>query len=353
MLPAKAMIVGTGAITSIGYCVPQIWASVRAGIARYACEPLLDSRFGETRLSLVDEADLEPLLPESEALGFSGLVRRMIRLAAPALREAVAGLSLAVPPPIFLGLPGPLPESTPVIAPTILSAIAKQADVQVDDNASAAFSAGRASFFVALDQGLRLLASGRAMNVIVGGVDSYFDPRVLGRLDREQRLLSDYVSDGFIPGEGAGFVVLARPTPAQRSPVSCVAGVGLAKDPGHRYADEPARGEGLSNAMNALFAGAPPGGAKIAYTLAGLNGESFGAKEWGVAQLRHNASFAAGRRLDHPADCHGDLGAATGAVLTALAHVALTNGHRQGPVLVWASSDHEQRGCALIDGASR
>jgi 3-oxoacyl-[acyl-carrier-protein] synthase-1 len=200
-----------------------------------------------------------------------------------------------------------------------------------------------------LGQALRFLASGRGQSVLVGGVDTHLDLRVLDNLDIEQRLLGDHVSDGLIPGEGAGFLVLSRQTTAPKPPATFIAGVGLASDPGHRYAEAPARGEGLWNAMNALFSATPLGNLQIQSTLAGLNGENFSAKEWGVARLRHGACFAAGGRFEHPADCYGDVGAATGGVLTALAHTALTHRHREGPMLVWASSDHEERGCTIVD----
>jgi 3-oxoacyl-[acyl-carrier-protein] synthase-1 len=52
--------------------------------------------------------------------------------------------------------------------------------------------------------------------------------------------------------------------------------------------------------------------------------------------------------IEHPADKYGDTGAATGAILTALAATALLDGSRNGPALVWAASDREPRACALL-----
>jgi 3-oxoacyl-[acyl-carrier-protein] synthase-1 len=299
------------------------------------------------RMALVDDQDLEPLLPAHAAAGFSDRERRMIRLAAPAIREATEGLVLTAPPPLFLGMPCRMERPKPTLA--MATAIAKQSGVQLDEKASQVFLAGRAAFFLALEQGLRLLDSGRAASVIVGAVDTHLDLRVLAELDAEERLLGDRVVDGFIPGEGAGFLVLGRATSTANRATSFIAGVGLAMDPGHRYAQAPDRGEGLWNAMNALFGHSPLGGAKISSTFAGLNGENFGVKEWGIARLRHKACFADPDHLEHPADCYGDLGAATGGVLMALAHIALTHRHCSGPALVWASSDREERGCALVD----
>jgi 3-oxoacyl-[acyl-carrier-protein] synthase-1 len=118
------------------------------------------------------------------------------------------------------------------------------------------------------------------------------------------------------------------------------------RDPGHRNGSEPARGEGLALALEKLRAS--NGGESIASIFAGLNGESFESKLWGVAALRHKDWFAPDAYMHHPADCYGDAGAATGALLTVIAATALQRGQRPGPALLWAASDHEPRGCALL-----
>jgi 3-oxoacyl-[acyl-carrier-protein] synthase-1 len=137
--------------------------------------------------------------------------------------------------------------------------------------------------------------------------------------------------------------------PDERPPSVAVLGVATATDPGHRYGSEPARGDGLAAAMEQLFASLTTEPAPIQTVLAGFNGENFQAKEWGVARLRHTDRFAPASRIDHPADCFGDAGAALGALLLALGHAALIRGNRNGPALVFASSDREQRACALLD----
>ena len=93
-----------------------------------------------------------------------------------------------------------------------------------------------------------------------------------------------------------------------------------AMDPGHRYGDAPAKGEGLAAALDAgAAAHGSAAGARSRTTFAGFNGESFDAKLWGVARLRHNDFFSPTMVIEHPADKFGDAGAATGAILVALA----------------------------------
>jgi 3-oxoacyl-[acyl-carrier-protein] synthase-1 len=186
--------------------------------------------------------------------------------------------------------------------------------------------------------------------VIFGGVDTHLDLNLLSSLDAEHRLLVPGSMDGFIPGEGAAFCMLSAADPtATGILVNAAASI---SDPGHRYGTEPARGEGLSNAIEQLRGQLEHPVPPVGVTFAGFNGESFDAKLWGVARLRHNDFFAPTMPIEHPADKYGDAGAATGAILTALAATALADGSRAGPALVWAASDRERRACALLSVAA-
>jgi 3-oxoacyl-[acyl-carrier-protein] synthase-1 len=261
----------------------------------------------------------------------------------------LSGMALSQLPdcsgPLFLALPekraGVRDERG---LPTFLELLGLQTNVPFDLQRSKAFELGRAGGFFALQAALAALDAG-APQVLVGGVDSFLDLSLLAALDAERRLLGDDVRDGFVPGEGAAFLCLARKRPRQTS--SVVRAVGTGHDPGHRYSDQPARGEGLSAALDAAqwrSSGLPP----VRTCFAGLNGESFGAKGWGVAHMRHHALFAPELLFEHPADLYGDVGAATAALLLALADETLRNDQRPGPALIWAASDHGPCGAAYL-----
>jgi 3-oxoacyl-[acyl-carrier-protein] synthase-1 len=252
---------------------------------------------------------------------------------------------------MFVGIPAPQPHAILANGSMVVPALMEQAQVRVATSEAHVLPFGRASALMALEAGLRCLEEGRADWVIVGGMDSHLDLGRLGALDAEQRLLGSGVMDGFIPGEGAGFALLTHERTARQHghvPRVRVLAASSVIDPGHRYGTEPAKGEGLSNALTLLFQQVPEPG-KIQQTYAGLNGESFGAKEWGVSRIRHAARFAEDSGIEHPADCHGDVGAATGAILLGLAERALGRGDQSGPVLIWCSSDREHCGAALLD----
>ena len=183
-----------------------------------------------------------------------------------------------------------------------MGALANQAGIALDGLGSGLFPRGRAAALLALEAGVRCLNERKADAVVVGGVDSYFDGRLLRELDRDNRILAPRTVDGFIPGEGAAFILLMRRTGASDSNPTAILAIGSSRDAGHRSAPEPARGEGLSGAIEAMRAGSRLS-APVANIYASLNGESFGAKEWGVARLRHRDLFAPTSELHHPAEC--------------------------------------------------
>jgi 3-oxoacyl-[acyl-carrier-protein] synthase I len=342
----SAFIVDSNAVCSVGRGVDQIWASVRTGISRIADSRVMDRRFNPIQMSLVAEDALPPLAPELDALPLPPRARRMLRLGAPML-ASVAERANPEALRLFLGVPRIDAKQDPWITSFALH-LAKMAAVTLDTERCRVFPAGRAAGLIALEAALAALAADPASPVVVGGIDTFFDMRLLAALDAQDRVLGKHVMDGFIPGEGAAFLVLAAKPGAARA--IQVRGAASVRDPGHREGTEPARGEGLSQALDKLRANVGALPAPVGVTFAGFNGESFEAKLWGVAALRHKDLFDPQMQIQHPADCFGDTGAACGTLLTALCANALLRGDRSGPALVWAASDHEPRSCALLEG---
>jgi 3-oxoacyl-[acyl-carrier-protein] synthase-1 len=274
----------------------------------------------------------------------------MLRLGAPALRSV---LDRAGEPPLrlYLGLPHLSLEEAPWMRGFSIY-LAKTAGIALDVPCCRVVPAGRAAALVALELALGALEQDPSRPVVVGGIDTYLDLKLLASLDAEGRLLGPKISDGFIPGEGASFVVLAHPSIATEESVAVsVEAVASAQDPGHRSASAPARGEGLASAVEQLRGNLPDQGLSVGSIFAGLNGESFDAKQWGVARTRHADFFSPDAVMSHPADCFGDAGAAMGALLLAIGARAIGRGERRGPALIWAASDGETRSCALLSRA--
>jgi 3-oxoacyl-[acyl-carrier-protein] synthase-1 len=319
-----ARIVGAGAVCAIGGGLQQISASVRVGISGMAASSVHDRFFEPMKMALVPEDALLPLVPEVEALPLTSRQRRMLRLATPALQQAVADATDHPRVPLFLGLPEAHPNRPAPLDATFLKHLQTQVGLQFETKSSQIFPHGRAAGLLALEAGMRCLTERRAERVVVGGVDSYLDLALLAELDAEQRLLGERVMDGFVPGEGAAFVMLNATTKPERGARATlgVLSAASAQDAGHRYGDQPAKGEGLAHALEGMLERlkAPPD------------------------RVRTTAAD-----IVHPADCFGDTGAAAGMLLLALAADMLNNEHKPGPALVWASSDGPASACAYVD----
>jgi 3-oxoacyl-[acyl-carrier-protein] synthase-1 len=339
-------ILSVGMVTPVGLTAPATAAATRAGISRVRETPLVDLRFRPHLGAFVDSSYL-PELPMA-AGGLSFRERRMLQLAALALREAARPLT--EPPVLLLAVPEELNAGDRASA-RFLEALSKSAGVPLDLRQSRCFPQGRAAGMLALAEAFQRLESRRTSDLLVGGVDTLLAPELLASFELEERLRGAGPTDGFLPGEGAGFLWLEAAASGRRArppPLASIEGVGTGQEPGHRYSQEPYRGEGLAEAFHALFAPRPASAPRVKSVYAGLNGESFWAKEWGVAYLRSQARFAEDMTLLHPVENFGDPGAALGPLMLGLAALGLQRRYRQGPCLVWCSSDRAERGAALL-----
>ncbi len=343
----KAYICGMGAVTPVGLDAQQTAASVRAGLSRNMESIHYDKHFEPFVLSMLPDEALPELVADLEkAIGLTSRQIRLLRLATLAITEALSDIQDTGNIPLLLGCPEPIPGKEPVVTDDFISKLTQQTGISLDLSNSEIFPQGRASGLIALEKAIAKVENG-APYVLVGGVDTYQDLYVLGTLDLENRILGSRVMDGFIPGEGAGFILVGNRSPSGQAPLQLMAAAqGFEK--GHLYSEESYQGDGLSEAMQMMFEKIPDC-PKIKSVYAGLNGENFGAKEWGVGSLRNADRFKKKIKLEHPIDCMGDPGAALGPLLTILAAIGLQKEYVEGPCLAWCSSDHGSRAAAVID----
>lgn len=337
-------ILAAGAVTSVGTSALQTFTSVRAGLVRLRETSVCDAEFEPVVMGLVPAKYLPPLAEALDARGtLTARQARMLRLAHAAwdgVADVVPGASAV---PLYLGAPETLSGRPPAVHEGFLDDLAAQCAGAFDRARSLVFADGRAAAFTALDRAVRDLREGVIDRAWVGGVDTHLDLFALATLDRDERLKTARRMEGFHPGEGAAFVLLGA-----GSGWCDVTSVGLGREAGHLGSDLPLLGDGLADAVRDALAGA----AHVTTVLAGMNGEYLAAKEWGVAARRNHRSFAAEATTLCPAESYGDAGAATGALLVALAAVGLARGAFRGAALAWAASDGEARGAALLTSRS-
>ena len=352
--PATAsdvVVLGVGMTTPVGLSAPETAAAVRAGLSLFAASSIIDRRGEPFTLATVPDDGLTALAGEGEedpaAPALTAREVRLLRLATQPLRECLAALPAGAPAPgVVVALPSPhlTRGQRPLDGAAFLGRLARQVGGTVNVRRSDASHAGRAGGIAALDAAAASLRAGHAAYVVAGGVDTFCDLFVLGALDRDRRVLSA-TPDGFVPGEGAAFLLLATRETAEWAgvrPLAAVTPAMTAVEAGHLYSDVPYRGEGLAGAVTALVeCGVLPLPVREVY--ASMNGESHWAKEWGVSFVRNRGAFDPEHGMHHPADCAGDTGAACGPLMAGLAALGIAGGYRRSPCLVYASSDDGPR----------
>lgn len=347
-------MLAAGCITPGGLTLAETAASTRARVARLRAIDWLDRRFEPFVVGRVPDDGLPELNSTLAAQMRPSRELRMLQLAHAALADALGHLPPQVEaPPLLLALPEH--QTTVAVEPTrFLQRLALQAGPCFDLGNSVAAPRGRAAGLMAVKQALQRIESGQSQFVLIGGVDSLVDLHLLGSFDRAERIRGETISDGFSPSEGAAFILLGDTDTARAygmSPMASVSSAATGQEPGHLYSDEPYLGEGLATAVSgAIDAAQLP--APIASVFCSFNGERYWAREFGVARIRNAAAFADDAAMEHPAECLGDLGAAHGVVLAALAAHGIARGYRRAPALVYASSDHADRAAAILDRAA-
>jgi 3-oxoacyl-[acyl-carrier-protein] synthase-1 len=347
----KLYLVDSHLITPVGDTALVTAAAVRAGYSAYADTEYANRDYQPMRMARVPEEALPPLKDELwRTNGLSARQRRLLQLMTPVLANAMASLSGREPPALMLAAPETLPGCPAAVPPTFLDYLSLQTGVDLPRGNCRILATGRAGGLQAVELAFRYVEQAENDLVLIGGVDSYQDHYLLEKLDKEDRILARGIKDGFAPGEAAGVLLLATERGADqlgRTPLATLSRPGLASEPGHRYSAEPYRGEGLSEAIR-LALGHHNGGSPIHTVYSSMNGESFWVKEHGVAMTRHHGALAANLVHAHPADCFGDLGAASGPAMIGIAAIEGQQGRRNGPALVYCASDQAPRAAVCV-----
>jgi 3-oxoacyl-[acyl-carrier-protein] synthase-1 len=197
-----------------------------------------------------------------------------------------------------------------------------------------------------------ILRTGHARFCLAGGVDSYLTADTLQWMDGLGTLKSSANRNGFPPGEAAGFCLLTtKETSRQfRLPV-----LGWLETFGSAHENCPIRtpticvGRGLSDAIQQATAPLRLPDERIDETICDLNGEPYRSEEFALTVLRTQLAFVDATRFVTPADCWGDVGAASGPLFVNLAVAAGLRGYAKGPrTMVWASSEGGERAAAVV-----
>ncbi len=208
-------------------------------------------------------------------------------------------------------------------------------------------AAGRAGFGQALLQAAAIISAGMAERVLLVGVDSLLNAATINHYLSDERLLTEDVSDGFLPGEGAAALLLEASNTATSG--LHIAGVGRGEEPGRPDGSVPSLSTGLSDAIRGAFKQAGIDANALDFRLSDQNGEAFFAKDAANALTRSSVPGGTAPMTLTTADCTGEIGAATGPLMTALMHRAMPRDDGPGRCgLIHLANDHGERAAIVL-----
>jgi 3-oxoacyl-[acyl-carrier-protein] synthase-1 len=334
-----AYVLSVGARSSLGLSALQTAMCVRAKKSEPRSSEFLDKRGHSIGVCVTGG------LPAA-LFGYE----RLVALAAPALIEAAAGRgSDAAPIPVALALPEPgRPDDDARFGRKIFEDLAAATGLPIDAARSVAVRAGNAGGALAIEAAASMLAAG-APAALVGGVDSYYHPDVLRWLDEECRLHSIEAENGFVPGEAAAFLLLSRPAaPRGARPLASLQHVMTDREE-TAASDEPNIARAMTQIVKSVADRIKE--KPIPWVLTDINGERHRVREWTRVEARGSIGKATAH--DRFAEDLGDIGAAFGPVLAAIACIYWQSGCAPARSAVVAlHAEGAPRGAFLLEEAT-
>ncbi len=342
----RVLVVGIGAQTPVGRSAAASAAAIRARIPMLALHPYIVDRFGN-RVTVARA----PWLPAEVSL-----LDRLIALAREAAEEAYLPAT-AVPAgakvrlALLIGLPAERPGLPADLAEAALAAVASLIPKEIRVVERRPLLLGHVAGLAAIEEGCRWIREGRADLCLAGGIESYIDRATLEWIDWTGQLHAPGNSWGFVPGEAAGFCLLASERLAAEASLKVlgsVLGAATTLEPKLRRDRAVCSGDGLTESWRCTLAGLPAE-AKVDQMICDMNGQSHRADEFAFAIMRLSRRFQDPGRFRTPADCWGDVGAASGPLFLALAVMAGKKRWAAGPhTLLWCNAMVAERSSALV-----
>ena len=344
-------VIGIGACTAVGLNADSTAAAIRAGISGFDEHPYMINQEGEPYV-LATVPSIEPAIMGN---------KRYSALALPALQEALSPLQQLPSQKYEISAVIGLPEQRPGLPENLQQSLI--ADIKALHGGYYAINEiqvsfrGHAAGLIALESASQQLQTGKNLFCIAGGIDSYIDPDTLDWVEDNEQLHIPSNAWGFIPGEASAFCLLSTEETANRLGLPIKAkllSISTAQEKNKIKTETVCIGEGLTTAINTV-AQALPDKMKINQTYCDQNGEAYRADEFGFMLTRLSEYFKDPSEYLAPADCWGDVGAASGPLFINQLCAAAEKGYGLGEVsLLWTSSEGGDRSAAIfVTGGSQ
>ncbi len=332
-------IISIGAATALGSYAAATLAAVQARIANLADHPYLIDLQGEPYI-LASAPYIDP--------DYQG-VKRYNALLDYALSDCCAekeGMPTSMP--CVLCLPSERPTFRFDQVREVAQQLVNQCPGLMLTSQDLCYQ-GHAAAYQALEQVQKHLLHTPHEFCLLAGVDSYIDSTTLNYLEMSSQVHNATNAYGFVPGEAAACVLLCTQNTVdkyQLTSLGTLLAFSHAFEPLH-HTQGVCTGQGLTQAIQTTLRHCPPE-QKIQHVICDLNGEPHRSDEYGFTLTRLGRYFENPDNFTAPADCWGDVGAATGVLNMVLATASPVQTKPEALTLLWSSSMQALRGALLL-----
>jgi 3-oxoacyl-[acyl-carrier-protein] synthase-1 len=349
-MTTSAWVAATGVRTPLGVGSPGSAAAVRASISAVAKHPFMVDQMGDAISTAMDAQLDASLMGTSRMLGMAqGALHELSDL----LASAAGGRQAF---PVYLALPELRPGFAQEDADAVRAGLLDAQEYSFDIAEVFTLLQGHAAGLAALHKASQNICSGALEACIVGGVDTYLHPDTVEWLDANRQLSGAVSRGGFVPGEGAGFCLLLSDAACRRYGLGAsvrITSAATGRETQLIKTNDVCLGHGLTDVVRHAVASQGPDAPTVDNIICDINAERYRGEEWGFVCLRLSQYFADPTAYVSPADCWGDMGAASGPLFAMLACRAAARGYAAGPrTLLWASSECGLRSAALLEAVA-
>lgn len=335
-------ILRTGLVTSVGLTAPSSCAAFRAKISNPT-----ETRFIDSGGAWIMAHQVELEQP------WRGL-SKLVKMGALAIEEALQDVPKAdwhSLPLLLCVAEAERPARTEGLDDHLIASLQIELGASFSPE-SAIVPHGRIGVALAIRQARALITAAQMHHVLIVAVDSLLSWNTLSHYDQQERLLTQRNSNGFMPGEGAGALLVGI---AQDSVAGLICrGIGFGHEAAHVDSGEPLRAEGLAQAIKASLHEAGCQMHDIDFRITDNSGEQYYFKESALALSRTLRQRREEFDIWHPAECIGEAGSVSGIAAIAAAQAACLKGYASGPdILVHCANDAGQRAALIFQSRGR
>lgn len=329
-------ILRIGLVTSVGMSAPTACAAYRAKVSNPSLTRVTDSHGEWINAHRIQQ--LDALVGRA----------RLAKMAQLAIAECISGHSSpdwGRVPLLLCVAERQRPGRVEALNDCLMSDVQQLLGIEFAPTSST-IAHGRVGVCVALTRAREMILAGACRQVLVVATDSLLERVTLEALESAGRVLTSRNSNGFVPGEAAGALLVG---PGAGSDEMLCQGLGFGLEAAHLSSGEPLRAEGLAVAIKTALVDAGREMHDIDYRLADLSGEHYYFKEASLALSRTLRQRKPEFDIWHPAECFGETGAASGVAIFAVIDAAARKGFAPGPwALIHLTNDDGARAAAVV-----